>query len=222
MHRPRAKGAAGRNPAVVDAQLLESAARCYERANQPAEAARCYRESGAYRRSAELHMRIGDIREAAFDYARSNQVHLAAWLLVHDCADPAAARVVLAREVVKSGADRPGAGAEAGRPRPADLRRRVVTARCALAEGEPEAQVIIMLSQVYDDFRVPRRNHDVLLETWCVDIAEVMRRDDQVQLIFAAAVQGRRGGARERWLDWGERKLGMVLILPDDEDSRSG
>jgi hypothetical protein len=207
---------------VVDAQLLESAARCYERANQPTEAARCYRESGAYRRSAELHMRMGNLREAAFDYARSNQVHLAAWLLVHDCADPAAARGVLAKEALSEDAERMVTTEDARRTRPADLRRLAVLARCALAERAPEAEVVAILGDICADFRVPRRNHDVVLETWCVEIADLMRRDDQAQLIFAAAVAGRRRGARERWLAWGEKKFGMALTLPDDERTRNG
>ncbi|MEU8633203.1 hypothetical protein AB0C38_13605 [Amycolatopsis sp. NPDC048633] len=199
---------------MVDARLLENAARCYERANQPAEAARCYREIGAHRRSAELHMRMGNLREAAFDYAHSNQVHLAAWLLVHDCADPVAARAVLAKDAV--------AATGAGPARPADLRRLAVTARCALAERAPEAEVIAFLGEICADFRVFRPNHDGVVETWCVEIAEVMRRDDQAQLIFAAAVSGRRRGARERWLAWGEKKFGMTLVLPDEERTRNG
>ncbi len=200
---------------MADAQLLEDAGRCYERAGQPWDAARCYRESGAYRRSADLFLKLREFREAAEDFAQAGQVEQAAWILVRHCADPAAARALLAAAPVRDHAPT----SSGGEGDPSQLRRMVVLARCALAERAPEQEVLAVLSEICDDLARPRRLHDILLENWCVELAETMGRDDQIALIFAAAVRGRRSGARERWGQWSESALSTPLILPQDEIS---
>jgi hypothetical protein len=196
---------------VADALLLERAALCYERAGLPQDAARCYRDSGAFRRSAKLFMQLGDLREAAADFARSGLIDQAAWILAHDCAEPAAARVYLAAEDVGE------PDADNSMPTPAQLRRLVVTARCDLAEGARQDEIVATLVQICADLQRPRRSHDVVLETWCVQLAEALGRDDQVALVFAAAVRGGRSGARQRWQQWSERVFGIPVVLPDDE-----
>jgi hypothetical protein len=54
----------------------------------------------------------------------------------------------------------------------------------------------------------------VRVEEWAVMVAEAAYRYDQVALIFAAAVRGRRPGAEHRWAAWSTRVLHTELILP--------
>ena len=84
--------------------------------------------------------------------------------------------------------------------------------------GDDADAHVSTLTQVCDDFARQQRLHDAVLEGWCIDLAEVMGRDDQVALIFAAAVRGQRAGARQRWEAWSRRVLGADLILPRDDE----
>ncbi len=197
---------------MVDALLLERAALCYERAGHARDAARCYRDSGAYLRAAKVFLQLGELREAADDFARSGNIDQAAWILAHDCADPAAARRFLTAD------DSVGQGAaDSSEPTPAQLRRLVVTARCDLAAGALRHEIVAVLVRICDDLERPRRAHDIQLETWSVQLAEALGRDDQVALVFAAAVRGGRSGARQRWEEWSRKAFGVQVVLPAPE-----
>jgi hypothetical protein len=219
---------------VADPHLLDRAADCYLRAGQPAEAARCYRDAGAHRQAADIYARLGRHRDAATDYARCGAVELAAWTLVHHVGDPGAARAVLAQSpavAVAEAPPEPGAspptrlpaaphsrshlhrGGRSPRP-PATARRRLVLARCDIAEGAPGASVLPVLAGVAAELARPNAPSDVLVEGWAVALAEAVRRYDQISLVYAAAVRGGRHGAAERWARWSQAMLHSELTLP--------
>jgi hypothetical protein len=185
-----------------DPELLNRAASCYQRLGVLPEAARCYREAGSHRRAAELYERLGRFRDAALDYARADSPDLAAWLLVHHAGDPAGARARLAAVPAPSG------GATA------TLRRRLVTARCDVAEGREPRTALDALGAAQAELARRRAVPDPYLEPWSVGLAESLGRPDQVALLFAAAVRGERFGAEQRWRAWMREALDTELILP--------
>lgn len=191
-----------------DRRLLELAAACYERLDMTAEAARCYRDAGSHRRAADLYARLGQFREAALDFGRAGQQDLAAWLLVHEAGDPAAARAALA--------PLPAIGAGGITPPPAvrPLRQRLVLARCDIAAGVPERTALPVLAEAHTELARPGARYDPYVEPWAVGLAEAIGREDQVALVFAAAVRGNRLGAARRWATWTRAALHVELILP--------
>ena len=195
---------------MSDPQLLDRAAECYVKAGLPLEAARCYREAGSYLRSANLFVQLDGYREAAEDFTQAGLDDRASWVLVHLGGDPAAARARLG----EGGVD-PGATAEAASG--SELRRRVVLARCATAEGSgtAEEEVLAVLDDVCAMFRRTEALHDRTLEEWAVRLAESAGRFDRVALLFAAAVQGSRHGAAERWSDWSQERFRCGIVLPE-------
>jgi hypothetical protein len=210
-----------------DPDLLNRAAACYQRAGALAEAARCYREAGSYRRAADLHERLGRHRDAALDQARAGNRDLAAWLLVQYAGDPAAARDHLAalptigpapavpamhQQLAASPTISPGTA-----PAVPALRRQLVLARCDVAQGRAPRTALDALAQVCTELARPATLPDQYLEPWSVALAEAIGRPDQVALVFAAAVRGRRPGAEERWRVWMRDVLHADLILPAPE-----
>ena len=188
----------GNGTPVADGQLYERAAACYYQAEQVSEAVRCYRLAGAHRRAADLNVSLGEYREAAADFERSGLPELAAWYLVHHAADHQAARKVLDASAVSA----------------APLRRSLVLARCAIAEGESPVQVLPVLEEVCARLADPALAFDRFTEEWAVAVAWHVQRFDQVALIFAASVRGRRAGAAERWAEWAGQALAVELTLP--------
>jgi hypothetical protein len=174
---------------------MERAAGCYLRSGLPGEAARCLREAGAYRRSAELWWQLGQFTEAAEDYALGGMTDVAAWVLVHDAGDTAAARVVA------------GSGGT--------LRTRLALAHCDVNDGRLDREPLRALASAADQLATPAAVYDQLVEEWAVAVAGVMRRYDQVALVYAAAVRGRRRGAAERWTAWAARVLQTEITLPE-------
>jgi hypothetical protein len=185
-----------------DPELLNRAAACYQRLGTLAEAARCYREAGSHRRAAELYERLGRFRDAALDYARADSPDLAAWLLAHHAGDPAGARAQLAAVPARSG------------NAAAALRRRLILARCEVAEGRRPKTALAALAAAQAELARRRAVPDSYLEPWSVWLAESMGRPDQVALVFAAAVRGQRFGAEQRWRAWMRAALHAELILP--------
>jgi hypothetical protein len=183
-----------------DPALLVQAASCYRRLGLLTEAARCFREAGDYLRAAELHRDLGRYRDAAHDYAQAGHPDLAGWLLVHDIGSPAAARDQLAR---------PAAVAV-----PA-LRRKLVEARCDVAEERAPRAALETVAEACHALADPALEADPLVERWAVDVAEALRREDRVALVFAAAVRGGRSGAEDRWRAWMNEVLHAELVLPD-------
>ncbi|KLL11161.1 MULTISPECIES: hypothetical protein [Protofrankia] len=260
---------------MTDRVLLERAASCYLRAGQIVEAARCYRDAGSFQRAAELAIRIGRYRDAVADYTAAGLLHVAAWLLVHNLDDPAAARASLpaapgpnpdhdsfepsvgltadpavtpsnvpagsAGMVAGSlgsvaGAVEPMSGSAVG-PVPGVagtmggpavppvlnvMSRRLVLARCDIAEGLPARRILPVLADVQAILAEPLAGEptwpvaaaDLRIERWAVALAEAAHRYDQVALVFAAAVRGRRTGAEQRWAEWSLRVLHTELVLP--------
>ncbi|WP_250291567.1 hypothetical protein [Frankia sp. CiP1_Cm_nod1] len=349
---------------MTDHVLLERAADCYLRAGHTVEAARCYRDAGSFQRAAELSIRTGRYRDAAADYTAAGLVHVAAWLLVHNLDDPAAARASLSADPdpglsgifglsgsygpagpaaraadataepaemtagpaaagrtagsvvtaadVPAGSARPvaapagsvvgtaemvagsagsvvgtaemvagpagsvvgavgsvagsagsvvgadgivvdsawsvpsavgtaiglagsvvgavgmvpGAVGRMGEPAVASvfdvLSRRLVLARCDVADGLPARRVLPVLADVQAVLAEPPVAEPLWpvaaaglrVEQWAVALAEAAHRYDQVALVFAAAVRGRRAGAEQRWAEWSLRVLRTELVLP--------
>ncbi|WP_322752909.1 hypothetical protein [Frankia sp. Cas3] len=218
---------------MTDAPLLDRAATCYLRAGQVAEAARCYRDAGLFPRSAGLYAQLGRYRDAAADYTAAGLVHVAAWTLAHVVGDPAAARaLLLGHPSHPSG--------QAGQAEPAvaamfdALLRRLVLARCDVADGLPDRHILPVLADVQAMLAEPpvtepawpaqsawpaqpawpANSASRRIEEWAVALAEVAYRYDQVALVFAAAVRGRRTGAEQRWAAWSARVLHTELTLP--------
>ncbi len=200
---------------MADALLYEKAASCYYEARLVADAVRCYRLAGAHRRAADLNVSLGEYREAAADYERSGLPELAAWLLVHGAGDPAAARAVLTRlaAVPVSEPEHPAPGSS---PATADssLRRELVRTRCAIAEGARPTEILPVVNAVCLELADPNAPHDRFSEEWAVALAEHVQRYDQVALVFAASVRGRRYGAAHRWSLWADRVLRTELVIP--------
>lgn len=185
-----------------DPELLNRAAACYQRLGSLAEAARCYREAGSFRRAAELHERLGHFRDAALDYVNADSPDLAAWVLAHHAGDPAAARAQLTAA--------PTTTANTA----AALRRRLILARCEVAEGLRSTTALAALTAAQAELARRRAVPDSYLEPWSVRLAESMDRPDQVALVFAAAVRGQRFGAEQRWRAWMRETLHAELVLP--------
>jgi hypothetical protein len=195
---------------MADAQLYEKAATCYLQARLVADAVRCYRRAGAHRRAADLNASLGEYREAALDYERCGLPELAAWLLVHQVRDPAAARAVLTRlaPVASPFSYRARRAAQ-----PLSLRQRLVLARCAIAEGAPPSSILPVIDDTCAELAEPTVPYDRLTEEWAVAVAGLAQRYDQVALIFAASVRGLRRGAAQRWSDWSGQALGAPLAV---------
>ncbi|GAA1392535.1 hypothetical protein GCM10009639_24330 [Kitasatospora putterlickiae] len=211
---------------VSESALYERAADCYLAAGMPAEAARCLRAAGAYRRSAELWGELGLWSEAVTDFRSGQLVHQAAWTLVHELGDPREARRLI-RMV------RPGE-LEAHEARSAmvdddyypfapdrfTVRDRLVLARCDAAEGTGPDSLPPVLRAAANHLQDRRQVFDRLVEDWAVTLAEQHRRYDQVALIYAASLRGRRRNAATRWRDWASRVLHAELTLPPVEPDR--
>jgi hypothetical protein len=200
---------------VADPVLYEKAASCYYEARLVGHAVRCYRLAGAHRRAADLNASLGDYREAAVDYERADLPELAAWLLVHRVCDPDAAVAVLTRLAAVPVAPSDGPGpADASAPAGPSLRHRLVLTRCAVASGAPPAAILPVIDATCAELADPGIPHDRFSEEWAVALAEHVQRYDQVALVFAASVRGRRYGAAQRWSQWAARVLQAELIIP--------
>jgi hypothetical protein len=195
---------------MPDPSLLRRAASCYTRGGWLHEAARCYRAAGSHQDAARTWESAGALAEAAADFVAAGLAERAGWLLVHHLGDPSAARAAVAAPAP----ERP----EAGRPTAsAPLLRRLVLARCDVADGGADGRPRETLDEVMD--RLADRGLGWLdpdIETWAVLTAEAMRRPDLVALIFAAAVRGHRPGAGARWDEWSSTALLVPLVLPPD------
>jgi hypothetical protein len=218
---------------VSDAALLERAADCYLRSGLPSEAARCLRQAGAYRRSAELWGELGQFMDAAEDYVCADMMDMAVWVLVHEAGDASTARAVsfVAPPVVRTSLAAGGWFAAAVRvtrarsaqwsstadrdARESSLRMRLALARCDVAEGRSDREPLAALAAAAVFLGSHSLVYDRLVEQWAVATAESMRRYDQVALLFAAAVRGRRSGAARRWTEWAARVLQSEITLPD-------
>lgn len=107
----------------------------------------------------------------------------------------------------------PPAGWRDGRQGPS-LRRRLVLARCELAEGNPADAIRPLIADVCASLAASSGRSDQVAEDWAVRLSEVAARYDQAALVFAAAVRGGRYGAAQRWQAWSVRVLGTEIILP--------
>ncbi len=182
---------------MSDRELYRLAAQLYTQAGLGGEAGRCYGLAGEYRQAAERYEASGDYYRAAADYERAGQPEIGAWLLVQAAADPAAARELISRH-----------------ESPDDLRQRLVLACCAVGEGASPASVLPVIEAVclaQADERIP---WDPVAEEWAVALGERLLRYDQVALVFAAGVRGRRHGAAERWKNWARRRMDSELVIP--------
>lgn len=181
-------------------EAYEQAAVCYGRAGYDLDAARCYQLAGDHEDAAKIYESIGRYPEAAAAYRDAGLPVLGAWLLAHRAARPADALAML--------------GTLPARPDGAPLRRPLILARCAIAQGAPADVIVPAVEQVramLADRAVPA---DSLAEEWAVAVSEAAGRYDQAALVFAAAVRGGRYGAAERWNAWSKRVLDTEVTLP--------
>jgi hypothetical protein len=189
-------------------EAYEQAAAWYRRADYDLDAARCYQLAGAHRRAAEIYETSGCYPEAAASFADAGLPELGAWLLAHPAGQPAQARALLAtpgRE--SSAAVRPELEAPG-------LRRRLVLARCEIAEGAAPDVIRPVITDVCAALADPGVRSDQVTEEWAVALSEVAARYDQAALVFAAAVRGGRYGAEQRWRAWSRDVLQAEIILP--------
>ena len=98
--------------------------------------------------------------------------------------------------------------------RPSGLRRRLVLARCEIAEGDPADTIRPVIADVCAALADKSARSDQVTEEWAVAVSEAAARYDQAALVFAAAVRGGRYGAAQRWQAWSVRVLGTEIILP--------
>jgi hypothetical protein len=190
--------------------LWEQAAACYAEAQAPEDAARCYQRAGHHRQAAEYYRRCGQSRLAAPLYEQAGDPNEAAWLLAGVVGDPGQARACLARHPVDVPQDPSGWSAPV-------LLHMLASARCDLAEGGTRTAIPGVLDTLDEVQRALASNlpvNDVRVRDWAVEIATMLKRFDQVALIFAAAVQGRRMRAVESWQAWSRDHLGMSIVVP--------
>ena len=98
--------------------------------------------------------------------------------------------------------------------RPQALRRRIVLARCEIADGEPAGIIRPVISDVCAVLADSNLGSDQVTEEWAVALSETAARYDQAALVFAAALRGGRYGAAQRWQAWSRRVLDAEIILP--------
>jgi hypothetical protein len=162
---------------------------------------------------------MGALADAAIDYAAAGRTIRAAWILVHELGQAEAARDVLTPPATDgppaASADAAGSGTS---EETAELLRRIVLARCDVADGRDPGDALAVLDDVMS--RLEQASpawHVPELEPWAIAVAEAMTRLDLVALIFAAAVRAGRFQAAERWDEWSRRVLGVPLQLPDPD-----
>jgi len=182
-------------------EAYEQAAICYRRAGYDLEAARCYRLAGAHRRAAEIYEAVGQYTGAAASFADAGLSELGAWLLAHQAGLADQARTLLGATAPED-------------PKPLALRRRLVLARCELAEGADPDAIRPVIVDVCAALADRSARSDQVTEEWAVALSEAAARYDQAALVFAAAVRGGRYGAEHRWKDWSARVLGAEVVLP--------
>lgn len=191
-------------------EAYEQAAVWYRRAGYNLDAARCYRLAGAHRRAAEIYETAGHYEEAAASFADAGLPELGAWLLAHP-AGLAQARALLATSGRES---RENSAATRPEPEAPGLRRRLVLARCEIAEGAAPDVIRPVITDVCAALADPGIRSDQVTEEWAVALSEAAARYDQAALVFAAAVRGGRYGAEQRWKAWSTGVLHAEIILP--------
>jgi hypothetical protein len=197
-------------------EAYEQAAVWYRRAGYDLDAARCYRRAGAYRRAAEIYETAGEYTQAADSFGDAGLPELGAWLLAHLAGQPAAARELLGPPPAAGLADA-AVAAEAGAdvpPHSPGLRRRLVLARCEIAEGAAPDGIRPVITAVCAALADQQVRSDQITEEWAVALSEAAARYDQAALVFAAAVRGGRYGAEHRWRAWSRDVLHADIILP--------
>lgn len=200
---------------MSSAALYEKAASCYYEARLVPDAIRCYRLAGAHRRAADLNISRGAYREAAEDYERSGLPEHAGWVFVHLAHDPVAARVAVTRLTLVPSPERgPDGAARREPPEGTSLRQQLVLAYCDVSEGAPAASILPVIEAVCEELADPDGDRDRFVEEWAISLAEHVHRYDQVALVFAAAMRGRRYGAEQRWVQWAHRVMDMEVTIP--------
>ncbi|MER7282448.1 hypothetical protein ABT369_49255 [Dactylosporangium sp. NPDC000244] len=192
--------------------LWEQAAQCYRDAGAHAEAARCYGRAGLFRQAADLYLEIGDPASAVPMFERATEQHQAGWLLVHVLDRPADARACLARHTP------PPAPAPPAVWSAPILLRQLVEARCDIAERARDTAALATLLNVQEALAGPDPVSDVRVTEWATSVAKGMGRMDQAALVHAAAVRGRRPGARQRFITWAAAEFGTPIVLPPDPE----
>jgi hypothetical protein len=201
---------------VTREEAYEQAAVWYRRAGYYLDAAHCYRLAGAHRRAAEIYQTLESYTEAAGSFADAGLPELGAWLLAHLAGQPARARALLGPAPVMNLADAAVASeTSADLPQPSsNLRRRLVLARCEIAEGAAPDVIRPVVADVCTALADQSARPDQVTEEWAVALSVAAARYDQAALVFAAAVRGRRYGAELRWKAWSSDVLHAEIILP--------
>ncbi|GID93443.1 hypothetical protein ACFQFC_16255 [Amorphoplanes digitatis] len=192
--------------------LWEKAGDCYQQNGALGDAARCYARAGRFRLAAELYVQAGDVHAAAPMYEQAGDPSQAAWLLVHTAGDVTAARACLARGGTPEPTDTGSGPAWSA----ASLVHRLAEARCDLEERIREPATLRLLADVQEALAGGHPVNDIRIPDWSTIIAVRLRRLDQAALVHAAAVRGRRSGARQRWITWSAAEFGVPVVLPPD------
>lgn len=193
---------------------LVDAARCRERAHEPAAAAELYRKAGVLTKAAACYRqagRIGDAaacllalgrpEDAAELWEQAGDRLEAAWILAAYARLPQRAYPLLAGPAPK------GAGA--------GLRHRIAVALCAALEGRPAALTAALGEAEEGLAAVTPASEQARLEEWAVRAAGHIGRPDLAAQIFAAAYRCRLRGTTVRWRRWARSALGGTAGIPE-------
>jgi hypothetical protein len=189
-------------------QAHEQAAICYRRAGYEMDAARCYALAGAHRRAAEIYAALRLFGQAAASFAEAGLPEVGAWLLAHVADQPDQARALLAASGQRAVAALRQESEVSG------LCRRLVLARCEIAEGAAPEVIRSVIAEVCAALADPSTPSDQVAEEWAVALSEAAQRYDQAALVFAAAVRGGRYGAGQRWKAWAREVLRAEIVIP--------
>jgi hypothetical protein len=187
----------------------QRAAECYRQAGAIADAARCYERGGYLRMAADLHLTLDAPVTAAGLFERAGDVAQAAWVLAHVVGETEEARACLARNPVPEGAAADDAQAVVPR-----LLCLLAATRCDIAAGRQATAAIGALTEVQRALASELPVNDARVREWAIEIAILLDRLDQVALVYAASVRGRRPRAAALWTEWVANRYGTPLVLP--------
>jgi tetratricopeptide (TPR) repeat protein len=210
------------------ADLLDQAARCYQRAELHADAGRCYRDAGRMVLAGRAYQDAGDLANAAECLRAGAEFTAAAELYERlDRPEDAALCWERARDPLRAGwvlatrTRRVGRAARllrgVGDSDPATrLRKELALGVCgARGEGrvEPLERALLRCERDLAEIRAGR----ALVEEWAVRAADLLGRHDLSARIFAASHRAGTRDAARRWREWAVDTLGDAFGVPADE-----
>jgi tetratricopeptide (TPR) repeat protein len=209
-------------------ELLQRAARCFERAGLFREAGECFRDAGLLVSAGDAFYQADDLLQAAESYRSANEMALAAQLFER-IERPVEAAVCWERagDLVRSGwvlltrtpriataqsllRKAPVAAGAVGHR----LRRDLGLALCrAKSHHDSEALEQVLATCEQHLPRLPDAER-ALVEEWAVTAATQVGRPDLAGLLLAASYRARTPGAAERWRQWAGQALDGTFGVP--------